>query len=104
MPPIQRGLPGAAPKSRETPPKSPRNKKIQAAVLTTALETFKKPKCSRMHSSLLLILNFIIKLHKMQAIFSKRIIIADLQCLSPGWNTEFCSLNGPEFSYAAGLG
>jgi len=57
-----------------------------------------------MHSSLLLILNFIIKLHKMQAIFSKRIIIADLQCLSPGWNTEFCSLNGPEFSYAAGLG
>jgi hypothetical protein len=45
--PIQRELPGAAPKTMESPPSKPKNKKIQAAIFTTALDVFKKPKCSR---------------------------------------------------------
>jgi hypothetical protein len=62
--PIQRGLPATRPKSNEPPPTSPKNKKIQAATLTTALETLKKPKCWRIRSSLLT--NDIINLYKMQ--------------------------------------
>jgi hypothetical protein len=33
----------------ETPPKMPKNKKIQAAILTTVLEAFKNPRCSRIN-------------------------------------------------------
>jgi len=40
----------------------------------------------------------------MQAIFSKRIIIAGLPCLSPIGMQGFAAPTGPELNYAAGLG
>ena len=48
--PIHGEFPGTLPKIIALPPKIPSNKKIQAAIFTTALDILKNPKCSRINS------------------------------------------------------